>query len=93
MTKTSMSYLDYLDNPTPANVDFVNKQCKANKLTHDKIADILGISKQTYKGWVSSAESDNYRKPHITTWNLFLYELESRRLGYENILNFFRENT
>lgn len=88
----TFSYLDFIDEPTPANVDFVNKQCKANKLTQDKIAEMLGISKQTYKGWIAPIDSVNYREPHNTTWNLFLYELEARRLGYENILNFFHKN-
>ncbi len=86
------SYLDFLDNPTPKNVKLIHKQAKSDfGLTQVTASELLGISLQTYKGWHSSEDNRNYRKPHSTTWNLFLYELEARRLGFDNLRDFFKK--
>ncbi|MBS9779425.1 MAG: hypothetical protein KGV51_02245 [Moraxellaceae bacterium] len=87
----SKSYLEFLNNPTPQNVKFVHKQAKNDfGLTQVTASEILGIGLQTYKGWHADIDNRNYRKPHTTTWNLFLYELEARHLGFENLQDFFK---
>ena len=84
----TFSYLDFLDKPTPENVKAVHKACRMTQL---QVAAMLGIGLQTYKGWHAPVDKDSHRTPHVTTWNLFLYELEARRLGYESILDFFQK--
>lgn len=84
----TFSYLDFLDKPTPENVKAVHKACG---MTQPQVATMLSIGLQTYKGWHAPADKDSHRTPHVTTWNLFLYELEARRLGYESILDFFQK--
>ncbi len=89
----NQSYLDFLNNPTSENVKAVHKQGKEDfGLTQVTVSEMLGISLQTYKGWHANEDNRNYRKPHTTTWNLFLYELEARRLGFDNLLDFFKNN-
>lgn len=83
-----MNYLDYLDNPTHENIKLVHK---ASGMTQPQIAEMLGIGLQTYKGWHAPVDNKNHRRPHIATWNLLLYELEARRRGYQNILDFFKK--
>ena len=85
-----MNYLDYLNEPTYENVKLVHK---ASGMTQQQVAQMLGIGLQTYKGWHAPIDNKNHRQPHITTWNLFLYELEARKQGYENILDFYKKNT
>lgn len=82
----TFSYLAFLNSPTQENIKFVHKVCG---MTQPQVADMLGIGLQTYKGWHAPVGKDSHRTPHITTWNLLLYELEARRLGYENIYTFF----
>lgn len=84
----TFSYLDFLDKPTPENVKAVHKACG---MTQPQVATMLGIGLQTYKGWHAPADKDSHRTPHVTTWNLFLYELEARRLGYQSICDFFNK--
>lgn len=79
----SFSYLDYLDSPTPMNVKLVHE---TSGLVQSSAAAVAGISLQTYRGWHASPDTTVYRRPHPTTWNLFLYELEARRLGFESLL-------
>lgn len=86
----SFSYLDYLDSPTPENVKEVHK---ISGLIQPEAAAVAGIGLSTYKGWCSTPDKSNYRQPHTTTWNLYLYELEARRLGCENLLDYFNKNT
>lgn len=78
----TFSYLEFLDNPTPENVQIVHSACG---LIQPEAAKVAGIGLQTYRGWHSSVDSKNYRRPHNTSWNLFLYELEARRLGYSSL--------
>ena len=84
----TFSYLDFLDKPTPENVKAVHKACG---MTQPQVATMLGIGLQTYKGWHAPVDKDSHRTPHVTTWNLFLYELEARRLGYQSICDFFNK--
>ena len=84
----TFSYLDFLDKPTPENVKAVHKACR---MTQPQVAAMLGIGLQTYKCWHAPVDKGSHRTPHVTTWNLFLYELEARRLGYESILDFFQK--
>lgn len=81
-----MSYLQYLNNPTPENVQAVHEQSGA---TQPAIAQIAGIGLQTYKGWLTDPHNQHYRKPQNPTWNYLLYELEARRLGFDNLQKFF----
>ena len=80
------SYLDYIDKPTPENIKAVRQ---AHGMIQADACVVAGVSLQTYKGWYSKASSTRFRSPHVTTWNLFMYELEARRLGYENIFDYF----
>lgn len=84
-----MNYLKYLNQPTLENVKLVHK---ASGMTQQQIAELLGISLQTYKYWHAPIDNKNHRKPHITTWNLLLYELEARKNGYESILDVFKKH-
>lgn len=81
-----MSYLQYLNNPTPENVQAVHKQSGA---TQPQIAQIAGIGLQTYKGWLASETNPNHRTPPVPAWNLLMYELEARRIGFDNLQKFF----
>ena len=83
------SYLDYINKPTPENIKSVHR---AHGMIQPVAAVVAGIGLQTYKGWCSSEGSINFRTPHATTWNLFMYELEARRLGYESIFDYFKSN-
>ncbi len=83
------SYLDYIDKPTPENIKAVHR---AHGMIQPDACKVAGIGLQTYRGWCSSPDSQNFRKPHTTTWNLFMYELEARRLGYKNIFDYFQSN-
>ena len=83
------SYLDYIDKPTPENIKAVHR---AHGMIQPVAAAVAGIGLQTYKGWCSSEGSSSFRTPHVTTWNLFMYELEARRLGYESIFDYFNYN-
>lgn len=84
-----MSYLDYLNNPTPENIRAVHKKFGA---TQPEMAKIAGIGVQTYRGWLAPKESVNHRTPPLPAWNLLMYELESRRLGFNNLQDFFKNN-
>ena len=84
------SYLDFLDQLTPENVKAVHKACG---MTQPQVAAMLGIGLQTYKGWHAPVDKDSHRTPHVTTWNLFLYELEARRLGFNDLRSFFENHT
>lgn len=84
----TVNYLQYIDDTSPESVQAVHL---ATNLTQVKAAEIAGVGLQTYKGWCSQPNNANYRKPHQTTWNLFLFELQVRRLGHKNLLNFVRE--
>lgn len=77
-----MSYLEYLDNPTPENIEAVHQ---ASGLQIREAAAVANISYDTYKSWRSSAKSKNSRTPHVMSWNLYLYELEARRLEFEDL--------
>lgn len=81
-----MSYLQYINNPSPENVQAVHKQSGA---TQPAIAQIAGIGLHTYKGWLTDPQNQHYRKPQNPTWNYLLYELEARRLGFDNLQKFF----
>lgn len=83
------SYLDYIDKPTPENIKAVHR---AHGMIQPEACKVAGIGLQTYRGWCSSEDSRNFRTPHVTTWNLFMYELEARRLGYESIFDYFKSN-
>lgn len=83
------SYLDYIDKPTTENIKAVHR---AHGMIQPVAAGVAGIGLQTYRGWCSSEGSINFRTPHATTWNLFMYELEARRLGYESIFDYFKSN-
>ncbi|MDO4700691.1 MAG: hypothetical protein Q4A69_08415 [Moraxella sp.] len=87
---TTFSFLDYLNNPSFDNIKLVHK---ASGLTQAQVTQILGIGLQTYKGWQSKPSTANYRQPHTVMWNMLLYELEARRLGYENLSDFFSKNS
>ena len=76
------SYLDYLDNPTPENIERVHQ---ASGLQIRDAAAVAGVSYDTYKSWRSSEKSKNSRTPHVMSWNLYLYELEARRLGFDSL--------
>lgn len=82
------SYLYFLNAPTHENIVFVRKT--AGLLQKDA-AQLAGISYDTYQGWETKEESAKARKPTMQTWNLYLYELESRRLGYSCLLSAFRQ--
>lgn len=84
-----MSYLQYINNPTPENVQAVHKQSGA---TQPAIAQIAGIGLHTYKGWLTDPKNKHYRRPQNPTWNYLLYELEARRLGFDNLQDFFAKN-
>lgn len=84
------SYLDYIDKPTPENIKAVHRQ---HGMIQPVACVVAGISLQTYRSWCSSIDSQNFRTPHVTTWNLFMYELEARRLGYESILDYFNSHS
>lgn len=84
----TFSYLDFLDKPTHENIVFVRKTVG---LLQKDAAALAGISFDSYKGWETQAESTKARKPTNQTWNLYLYELEARRLGYDCLLSAFRE--
>lgn len=79
-----MSYLEYLDSPTPENIEAVHQ---ASGLQIREAAAIAGVSYDTYKSWRSSAKSKNSRTPHVMSWNLYLYELEARRLKFGSLRN------
>ncbi len=86
----SESYLQFLDNPTSENAKEVHKQARKDfKITQETASEIVGVSLQTYKGWHAKPSSVRYRQPHKVMWNLFLYELEARRLGADNLKDFF----
>ncbi len=88
----SQSYLDFLNEPTSENVKQVHRKARKEfKITQATASEIIGINIQTYKKWHADVNSDSYRVPHKTTWNLFLYELEARRLGFDNLLDFFKK--
>ena len=84
-----MSYLQYLNDPTPENVRAVHEQ---SGQTQPVIAQIAGIGLHTYKGWLTDQKNKHYRKPQNPTWNYLLYELESRRLGFDNLQKFFENH-
>lgn len=84
-----MNYLECLNNPTYENIKLVHQ---ASGMTQPQVAEMLGIGLQTYKGWHAPVDNKNHRAPHITTWNLLLYELEARKRGYANIFDFFENN-
>lgn len=82
-----MSYLDYLNNPTPENVRAVHAKFGA---TQAQMATIANIGLQTYKGWLAPESNSNHRTPPVPAWNLLMYELEARRLGFDNLQDFFK---
>jgi len=82
----TFSYLDFLNKHTHENIVFVRKT--AGLLQKDA-AQLAGISFDSYKSWETKEESAKARKPTIQTWNLYLYELEARRLGYDCLLSVF----
>lgn len=82
-----MSYLIYLDNPTPANIKEVHKKMG---LSQPKMANIAKIGLPTYKGWLAPTTNTNHRTPPTPAWNLFIYELEARRLGFDDLQDFFK---
>lgn len=86
----TINYLEHLDNTTPESIDTVHQ---ATNLTQIKAAEIANVGLQTYKGWCSPPGKANYRKPHSTTWNLFLFELHARKLGHKNLLELIRKKT
>lgn len=81
-----MSYLVYLNKPTPENVRAVHDKFGA---TQPQMAQIAGIGLQTYKGWLAPQDSKNHRIPPVPAWNLLMYELETRRLGFDDLQDFF----
>lgn len=85
-----MNYLDYLNEPTSENMKIVHR---ASGMTQPAVAKMLGVSIATYRSWNADSDQSYYRQPHNTTWNLLLYELQARKLGYKNIHDFFKNNS
>lgn len=81
------SYLYFLNDPTPENVRAVHKKFGA---TQPQMAKIAGIGLQTYKGWLAPKDNSNHRTPPVPAWNLLIYELEARRLGFDDLQDFFK---
>lgn len=78
------SYLKFLNEPTPENIETVHK---ASGLQIKDAAAVAGVSFETYRGWRASAAAKNKRTPHVMNWNLYLFELEARRLGFDSLKN------
>lgn len=85
-----MNYLDYLNKPTSENVRQVHK---SSGMTQPQVAKMLGVGVSTYKSWSADADQSYCRQPHNAIWNLLLYELQARKLGYKSIYDFFKNNS
>lgn len=86
--KQKFCYLDFLDKPTPENVDIVRKK---GNLTYINISKLANVSIDTVKGWFSNPLGKRYLQPNVQIWNLLLCELFARDLGYENLASLLKE--
>lgn len=77
-----MNYLKFLNEPTFENIEKVNGSVT---LSHEILAEMIGISVQTYRAWIAPVGSPSRRIPSIPAWNLLLYELQARKLNYANV--------
>lgn len=81
------SYLQFFDKPSHENAVIVHKMCG---MTQDKTAKIINIRARSYKSWLTTAES--YKaEPSLHVWNMFILELEARRLGFNHILDLMQQ--
>ena len=56
----------------------------ATGLKQAEAAQVACVGLQTYRGWLADVDNVNYRKPSLGNWKFFMYELESRRLGFNS---------
>lgn len=76
-------FIEFLNEPSQDNIKaaYAASGCK----TRVEFGSVLGLNKNTVAGWFSNPDSDRFRRPNLQTWNLMLYELEARRLGFNDL--------
>lgn len=78
-----LSFLDYLDNFSAENLKTIRMASDLKRRAD--LAKMLGISENTLKAWFMDSDKPRYRSPSPQTWNLLMYQLEARRLGYMDL--------
>lgn len=50
-----------------------------------ELGEIMGVKFSTVKSYFTNPTYTSYKQPPINLWNLLLYELHARQLGYNNL--------
>lgn len=79
---SEFSFLNYLDQFTGSALTEVKA---ASGMTVEDLSEFTGFSHDTIKGWFKSEDSPRRKIPARYSWNLVMYMLEARRLGYESL--------